>query len=74
MDYLELTCDQQRARAVGFAPVILCKAGVPSLIRPCHIENLQTPILQDEHPEEKTEGILHIHMGKTELYCMKYSA
>lgn len=56
---LELTCNLQSARAVGLAPVVLCKAGVHAFVGPRHVENLQTSILPDEHPEERPECNLH---------------
>lgn len=70
---LELACNQQRPCAVGFAPVILCKAGVPALIRSRHVEDLQAPVLPDEHPEEKKIIILPT-LRRKELHGIKYSA
>lgn len=55
--FVKLACDIERPCAVGFAPVILSKAGVSTLIGPCHIEYFQTSILPYEHPAKK--GILH---------------
>lgn len=44
-----LTCDHQSPSAIGFPPIIFCKACIDSSIVPCNIINFQATIFPYEY-------------------------